>query len=36
MTMSLNLNDIENRAIDLTQERGYPEALAKVSGQDHA
>ncbi len=36
VTMSLNLNDIENRAIDLTKERGYPEALAKVSGQDHA
>lgn len=36
VTLSLNLSDIENRAIDLTQERGYPEALAKVSGQDHA
>ena len=33
VTRSLNLNDIENRALDLTQERGYPKALAKVSGQ---
>jgi hypothetical protein len=35
VTMSLELNDIENKAIGLTQERGYPNALAKVSGQDH-
>ncbi|MEZ9564451.1 FAD-dependent oxidoreductase [Vibrio artabrorum] len=34
VTMSLNSNDIENRAIGLTKERGYPDALAKVFGQN--
>ncbi len=31
VTMSLNMNNIESRAIGLTKERGYPDALAKVS-----
>ncbi|WP_299688229.1 FAD-dependent oxidoreductase [uncultured Vibrio sp.] len=36
VTMSLNLREIEDRAIGLTQERGYPDSLAKVSGQEHS
>lgn len=33
VTMSLNIDDVEHRAIMLTQERGYPAALAVVTGE---
>jgi hypothetical protein len=34
VTMSLNIDDVETKAITLTQERGYPAALAIVTGEN--
>ncbi|MBW3696267.1 FAD-dependent oxidoreductase [Vibrio sp. T187] len=36
VTMSLELSEVEDLAISLTDDRGYPNALAKVSGQPHS
>lgn len=34
VTMSLNIDDVEAKAVTLTQERGYPAALAIVTGEN--
>ena len=36
VTMSLKLGDVEAKAVALTQERGYPAALAMVTGENRA